>query len=106
MFYIFLLIVALLGAVAYLAFFMSNVPGAKEERFGRLPPLPENLGEWVQGGALDASGRIREERYLFQERTGLGEGKLILQVRYRDATSNEIVEVEDERVIPRRRIKD
>ena len=106
MFYIFLLIVALLGAVGYLAFFMASVPGAKEERFGRLPPLPDNLGEWVRSPGEDAAGRIREERYLFQERTGLGAGKLILQVRYRDPVSNEIVGMEDERVVPRRRIKD
>lgn len=104
-FYLFLLIVAALGVAGYLAFFFSNVPGAKEERLGALEALPPDLGKWIEGAEPGPDGLLREQRHLFQEATGLGAGKLILQVRYRDPSSREIVRVEPEQLIPRRRVR-
>lgn len=103
MFYLFLLVVAGLGAAVYLTVFMSHVPGAKEERFGTLEPLPDNLGQWIRDEQRDPEGRVRETRHIFHEKTGFGGGELLLQVRYRDAESDEIVHIEPERVVPRRR---
>ena len=105
MFYIFLLIVAALGVASYLIFFMSHVPGAKEERFGHLEPLPLDLGQWTAAAMPDEQGRIREQRHLFNEKTGFGAGRLVLQVRFWDAVTNAIVHVEDEQIVPRRRIR-
>ncbi len=105
-FFVFLLVIAALGAAVYLTVFLSQVPGAKEERFGKLEPLPERLGEWLRDDEPDPSGRIREQRHLFNERTGFGAGELVLQVRYRDPGTDAIVHVEPERVVQRRRIRD
>jgi hypothetical protein len=102
-FYFFLLGVAALGALVYLGLFLAHVPGAVEERLGKFEPLPEKLNEWVKGETRD--GRVREERYLFDDSVGQG-GKLTLQVRFRDEASQEIVEVLPEQVLPRRRIKE
>ncbi|HSC87541.1 MAG TPA: hypothetical protein VLC09_09740 [Polyangiaceae bacterium] len=105
MFYVFLLIVAAVGAAVYLTVFMSQVPGAKEERFGKLEPLPEHLGSWVRDERPDAAGRVRETRHLLEEKHGLGSSQLVLQVRYRDPATDEIVHVEPEQFVQRRRIR-
>jgi len=100
-FVIFMVVVAALGGLVYLVLIMSHVPGAREERFGMLEPLPDKLGEWVRADAPSADGLLREERYLFDEASR----KLLLQVRYRDAESGKIERVEPERVIKRRRVR-
>lgn len=105
MFYIFLLLVAALGVGAYLAFFFSHVPGASEERLGEYEPLPPDLGQWKEESERTSDGLVREARHLFQEATGFGAGTLVVQVRYRDPESREIVRIEPERVVPRKRIK-
>lgn len=104
-FVILMLVVAAVGAGAYVALFMTHVPGAMEERFGKLEPLPEDLGKWVREETPTEEGLIAERRHLYRESTGLGGDKLLLQVRYRDPTSNEIVRVEPERVIKRKRVR-
>ena len=96
-----MVIVAALGGLVYLVLIMSHVPGAKEERFGTLEPLPERLGEWTKGEQPGADGLVREERHLFDEKSQ----KLLLQVRYRDPASGKIERVEPERVIKRRRVR-
>ncbi len=109
MFYVFLVIVAGLGIAFYLLFLMNLVPGLKEERLGVLEPLPENLGEWVTddsseaGRAARAEGLVRETRHYHYE-AGSG-GKLVLQARVRHPDTDEIVRVEEERVIKRRRVR-
>jgi len=100
-FVIFMAVVAALGGLLYLLLIMSHVPGAKEERFGMLEPLPERLGEWVKSNEVGADGLVREERHLFDETSK----KLLLQVRYRDAATGKIERVEPERIIKRRRIR-
>lgn len=99
-FYVFLLIVGALGAVAYLLMFMSHVPGAANERFGTLDALPSSLNKWVEDEALSSDGLVCERRHLMAEQDA---SKMILQVRYRDPKSHEIVRVEAEQTIKRRR---
>ena len=110
MFYVFLLGVAAVGGVIY--FFAAGLfPGVREERFGVLPPLPPNLGQWQAdadsdaGRAAAAAGKKREVRLLFEEGGLLSSGKLLRQTRLRDASTNEIVEVLPEEEVPRRRIR-
>lgn len=104
-FYVFLILVAGLGALIYLGLFFTQVPGAKEERLGVLEPLPEPLGVWQVDPDKTTEGYQVERRYLFEESKGLGAGTLILQVRWRDAATREIVRVEPEVLIQRRRTK-
>ena len=101
-FYVFLLIVGAIGALAYLAMFMSHVPGAADERLGKLEPLPESLNRWVEDREPNADGLVRECRHLMPEPSS---GKMTLQVRYRDPKTREIVSVEPEVTVKRRRIR-
>lgn len=106
MFYVFLLLLAAAGVAVYLLFFLSHVPGATEERLGEYEPLPEGLGAWQvekEGSAAGAAadqGLVREQRLLLQE----GGRRFIKQVRYRSAETREIVRIEPEEVISRRRM--
>lgn len=111
MFYLFLLGVAAVGGAVYLLLVMGLVPGLKEERFGVLAPLPTNLGQWEQdleseeARAAASKGEKRELRYLFEEAGLIGAGKLVLQVRFRSTTTNQIVRVLPDTVVKRRRSK-
>lgn len=105
MLYVFMLLLAAAGVAVYLLFFLSYVPGATEERLGEYEPLPEDLGRWKLAGA-DEPGRaagdegfVREERLLLQE----GGRRFIKQVRYRNPETREIVRVDPEELIARRR---
>jgi len=100
-FVVFMLGVAALGTLVYLALFMSHVPGAKEERFGDLEPLPDRVGEWSDLGEPGQDGLVRQERYLVDERGGT----LLHQVRMRHVESGEVVSVEPERRVKRRRVR-
>lgn len=88
-------------AVIFLVFFVANGTSASEVFLGELEPLPERLGEWIELASL-SSGELVEERHLL-----LGEGKsgvLVRQRRFRDPNTREIVRIEpEERVIRRRR---
>jgi len=100
-FVIFMVGVAALGGLVYLVLIMSHVPGATEERFGKLEPLPDKLGEWVKPDVPAEGGLVREERYLFDDRSQ----KLVLQVRHRHPETGKIERIEPERVIKRRRVR-
>jgi hypothetical protein len=111
-FYVFLVIVAALGVGVYLLFIFKLVPGAMEERLGVLEPLPDDVGKWrvdehsAEGKAALERGRKREERLFFEEGQGvLARGRLVRQVRYRNASSNAIEEVEPDQLVKRKRIK-
>jgi hypothetical protein len=111
-FYVFLVIVAALGVGVYLLFIFKLVPGAMEERLGVLEPLPDDVGKWrvdehsLEGKAALERGRKREERLFFEEGQGvLARGRLVRQVRYRNASSNAIEEVEPDQLVKRKRIK-
>ncbi|MDX2052665.1 MAG: hypothetical protein SFV15_09760 [Polyangiaceae bacterium] len=111
MLYVFVLICGLLGAGAYLIFFLSQVPGAAEDRLGVYEELPSELGKWkLETGTpealeAEANGRLREVRWFFEEAALGGGGKLIQQVRFVDPKSREVLEVLPEIVIKRRRTK-
>jgi hypothetical protein len=111
-FYLFLLGVAAAGGLIYVALIAFGLfPGLKEERIGVLEPLPPNLGQWAldadsdAGRAAAASGQKREVRFLFEEGGLLGAGKLLRQVRLRDATSNEILSILPDELIKRQRVR-
>ena len=101
-FYVFLLVVGAIGALAYLAMFMSHVPGAAEERLGKFEDLPRRLNEWVEDADLSEDGLVCERRHLMPNPSG---HRLILQVRYRDPVTRDIVRVEPEVTIKRRRVR-
>jgi hypothetical protein len=112
MFYVLLLVVALVGTAVYLAFVLREVPGAAEQRLGQLEPLPEDIGRWkpdtesTEGLASMEQGLRREVRTIYDEPRGtLRAGRLLKQTRYRSVESNEIVRVDPEQVVKRRRIK-
>jgi hypothetical protein len=111
-FYVFLVLVAAMGIGVYLLFIFKLVPGAMEERLGVLEPLPDDVGKWIldegsaEGKAALQAGRKREQRLFFEESHGLfGRGRLVRQVRYRNAQSNAIEEVEPDLPVKRKRIK-
>ena len=105
--YLFLLLILAIGAGIYLLFILPSVPGAVEERLGVLEPLPEDLNVWKidddspDGKRAREQGEIREVRTLFEEERA----RLVRQVRYRRAVSDEIVRVEPEQIVKRRRVK-
>lgn len=112
MFYVFLLIVGILGIGIYVLFIFSQVPGAAEERLGVLEPLPADLGKWItdesspEAERAAAEGLRREVRTLYEEASGLfSSGHFVRQVRYRNAKTNAIERVEPDQVIKRRRIR-
>ena len=107
MFYVFLVLCALIGVAIYLFFIVNLVPGAFAERLGVLEPLPPDLGTWkadtesAAGRAALANGLRREVRYYFYETRS----QLVQQVRHRNPTTGEIVTVERDEVIKRRRVR-
>lgn len=107
MFYVFLLVIAALAIGVYILFIMPNVPGLVEERLGVPEPLPGDLGVWKadeaspEGKAALASGELREVRTLFEEERN----RFIRQARYRNQLSGEIVRVEPDEMIKRRRVR-
>ncbi len=107
-----MLLIAAVGGLVYFFFAMSSVPGAKEERFGKLEALPEDLGKWKvdensqEARDARAEGLIREMRYFYHEPQGFADsGRLVLQARYRDANTKKIARIEPERNVQRRRVR-
>jgi hypothetical protein len=106
-FYVFLVVVGLVGVALYVTLFVREVPGFAEQRFGKLEDLPADTGKWRQdpdspeGKAAAAEGLRREVRHWFDS----DKNKLSFQVRYRDAETNEIVKVEPDVAVKRKRIK-
>jgi hypothetical protein len=105
----------LVFAVVYLMFFLREVPGAAEERLGKLEPLPADLGVWKrepEGSAgsiaseptATAQGLIREVRFILDDPSGTGGGTLVRQVRYRGVASGVIERVEPDERVRRRRV--
>jgi hypothetical protein len=107
LFYVFLLICAAIGIGIYLVFILNLVPGAKEERLGVLEALPSDVGKWkedhesAEGRSAAEEGLVREVRYYFYESSD----RLVHQVRYRSAATNEVVRAGPEETVKRRRIR-
>ena len=112
MFYVFLLIVAAAGIGIYLLFILREVPGAAEERLGTLEALPPDVGQWKkdddspEGKAALERGELREVRFFYDSSgAGFTGGKLLKQVRYRNAETNEITRAEPDQHVKRKRIR-
>lgn len=112
MVYGFVLLIGVIAVLFYLLVIYREVPGAVEQRLGVLEALPQDVGRWrvdeesEEGRAAMQKGLRREERLWHDADRGLfGRGKLVQQVRYKNAATNEVVRVEPEIVVKRRRIK-
>lgn len=109
MIYLFVVLIGGLGTIAYLAIMLNAVPGAMDERLGKLEELPANLGEWqhddtsAEGLALASQHKRLEVRYLLETGGFLKGQTIVKQVRVRDLDTNEIVEVRPEERQRRRR---
>jgi hypothetical protein len=107
MFYVFLLVCGAIAIGIYLLFIMNLVPGAKEERIGVLEALPPDVGKWktddesAESKRAASEGLVREVRYFHYE----ANGRLVRQVRYRDARTNDIVRTEPDETVKRRRVR-
>lgn len=113
MVFVFLLVLAFIGGLIYLLVVQREVPGLVDQRFGVLEALPPDVGKWKtddeseDGKAAADRGLRREERLFHDPNAGgiLRSGKLVRQVRYRNRATNEIVKVEPDEPVPRRRIR-
>ena len=112
MLYLMLLFIGIASVAVYLLVVFREVPGAVSERWGELEGLPENLGEWTVDEQSEAASAARERGLLREVRTWreagtgwFGRDRLLLQVRYRNAETGEIDDVEPDRVLQRRRVK-
>jgi hypothetical protein len=108
---VFVVIVAVLGIGIYLTVVLRAVPGAMDERLGRLEDLPPNLGEWVRDesspearSAADA-GLVRETRTLLEPGGLLGGERFVQQARYRQGEGGKIVRVDPEQRTARKRYR-
>jgi hypothetical protein len=99
---VFLFIVAAIGAISYVLMFFSHVPGAKDERLGVLEDLPADLGTWIEE-ETDEAGLIKEKRYLLADSSGVDLSRLVIQVRYKNPDTSEIVRVLPEQSYRRKR---
>ena len=65
----FLVMIAVIGALLYLLVIHREVPGAVEQRFGTLEPLPPDIGRWKfdseseEGETAARQGLKREVRW-------------------------------------------
>lgn len=111
--FFFLLGIALIGGLVYFLVVHSEVPGALEQRIGVFEALPDDIGKWKvdeeseEGKASVARGLKREERLFHDPNAGgfMGGGKLVRQVRYRNRATNEIVKVEPDEPVRRKRVR-
>src|SRR4051812_22545537 len=106
MFYVFLVLVGIAGIGVYVLFIFNLVPGVQDERLGVLEPLPPDVGQWhadsesAEGRGAAGQGLVREVRHYFYEHGK----KLVLQVRYKHKDTGEIVRVEPEQPVKRKRV--
>lgn len=107
MFYVFLVLVGAAGIGLYVLFIFNVVPGVQDERLGVLEPLPPNVGRWsadtesAAGQAAASENLVREVRHFFYENSG----KLVLQSRYKHKDTGEIVRIEPEQPVKRKRVR-
>src|SRR5262245_54500110 len=103
----FLVAIAFIGGLIYVLVIYREVPGALEQRWGVLEALPEDIGKWKvdeesdEGKAAVARGLRRESR-LFHD---VQANRLLRQVRFRNQATNEIVRVDPDEVVKRKRIR-
>jgi hypothetical protein len=100
-------VLAALGIGIYLIVFFGHVPGATEERLGVLEPLPPDVGQWKEEPEASAPIRAGEPVLKREVRTYFDEAhnRLLRQVRYRSLDTDEIVRVDPDQVVKRRRVR-
>jgi hypothetical protein len=86
----------------FMVYFTAAGTTPREFFFGRYEPPPHDLGRWKEVGAGAKGELVREERYLLPH--GRSSRHLLQQVRYRDPLTREIVRIEPEKRVARRRI--
>jgi len=91
----------LFWASVFMIYFTATATTPVEFFLGRFEPPPPDLGVWKEAG--EDGGLLREQRCLLPEGRR-NSGYLLQQVRYRDPVSREIVRVEAEQRLPRRRV--
>jgi hypothetical protein len=89
-------------AGVFAVYFVSQGTSPLEYLFGQLEPLPDDLNQWR--ARTDESGLVREERLLLPANES-GGSTFVCQVRYRNPLSGEIVRVEPEQRVKRRRVR-
>ena len=87
-------------AGVFAIYFTSQGSSPLEFLFGRYEPLPDDLNQWH--ATADESGLVREERLLLPANQS-GGSTLLRQVRFRDPVTREIVKIEPEQRLRRRR---
>jgi hypothetical protein len=108
---VFVVLVAAVGTALYLSIMYSSIPGAVDERLGKLEELPTHLGQWVVDATSEAGkqatqgGKLREVRTLHQGGSLFRRDHFVVQARMRNAETGEIETVEPEQQVPRRRHK-
>ena len=90
------------GAV-FTVYFTTQGTSPWEFLFGRYEPPPADLGRWKESGACEEPHLRREERVLLPPGRP-DAGYLLRQVRHRDRASGQIVHVEPEQRLRRRRL--
>lgn len=112
MLYFIFLAIAIIPCVIYAIVVMMEIPGLADERLGVLEELPEDIGEWKidtdspQARAAETEGQSCETRlWLVSGGDFLGREKILRQVRYLDKESGEVVRVEKDVRVKRKRVK-
>ncbi len=84
--------------LVFLVLAIANGVGLRDLLFGRLEPPPHPLGVWVLVPEASSGRASVEERWL-----ELADGTLVRQRRTRDVLTREIIAVEPEQLVRRRR---
>lgn len=92
-------VVLVFWILVFFLMFKAQGSSALDFFLGKRAPLPPNLGSWVDCGLDPSRGKIRQERWLLPEGQD-DPSHLLLQVRFFDPTSGEVVEV-----LPQQRVK-
>lgn len=109
--FLFVLGVAAVFSVLYLSIMYSSIPGAVDERLGKLEEVPTDLGQWVEDKTSEAGrrasqgGKRREVRTLLQAGGFLRREHFVVQGRLKNPETGEVESVEPEQRVPRRRHK-
>ena len=93
----------LFWCAVFTIFFATQGTNPLEFFLGRYEPLPADLGQWRQLGRDPQTGLLREERLLLPSGRP-NAARFVHQVRLRDPLTREILRVEPERHVRRRRV--
>lgn len=88
----------------FMVFFTADGTTPWDFFLGRFETPPSDLGTWRESGSDESSPLLREERFLFPG--GDANARVLIhQVRYRDRVTEEVVRVEPEKRVRRRRVR-